>query len=44
MDQAGVRTRYPDDLKRMQNEYTKEITMEILSQTKEVVQWAKKMS
>ena len=43
IDQASVATRYPEDLSKLQSVYTQQTVKEILSQTKDVLEWAKKM-
>jgi len=41
LNKISVPTRYPDDLKRLFNVYTRERTESILQQTKEVQTWIK---
>ena len=41
LNTAGVTTRYPDDLERMQIAYTAEITREIITQSKDLLKWIK---
>ena len=43
LDQASVATRYPEDLVKLQSFYTQPVVKEILSQTKETLEWVKKM-
>ena len=43
LDQASVATRYPEDLVKLQSVYTQAVVKEILSQTKEALEWVKKM-
>ena len=43
LDQASVATRYPEDLAKLQSIYTQVIVKEMLSQTKEALEWVKKM-
>ena len=43
LDQASVATRYPEDLVKLQSVYTSTVVQEILSQTKEALEWVKKM-
>ena len=44
LDQASIPTRYPEDLTTVKKIYTKDKTEEILSKTKEILTWLKKMS
>ena len=44
LDQASIPTRYPEDLVTVKKIYTKEKTEEILSKTKEAIEWLNKMS
>jgi HEPN domain-containing protein len=41
LNEANIATRYPDDIDRLQSNYTPEITMRILAQAKEVLEWIK---
>lgn len=41
LNTASVATRYPDELAKIQAAYTKEISEEIIKQSKEVLQWVK---
>ena len=41
LNTASVATRYPDDLARMQANYTEDVTKEIITKSKEVLQWVK---
>lgn len=43
LDQASVATRYPEDLTKLQSVYTQTVVKEILSQTKGILEWVKKM-
>lgn len=43
LDQASVATRYPEDLAKLQNVYTQPVAKQILSETKEVLEWTKKI-
>ena len=43
LDQASIATRYPEDLVKLQSFYTQPVVKEILSQTKETLEWVKKM-
>ena len=43
LDQASIATRYPEDLLKLQSIYTQPTVKEILLQTKEALEWAKKM-
>ncbi|MBI5885797.1 MAG: HEPN domain-containing protein [Deltaproteobacteria bacterium] len=42
LNEANIATRYPEDLERLQSNYTKEVAREVLSGSKEVIQWIKK--
>jgi HEPN domain-containing protein len=39
LNEASIVTRYPDDIDRLQSNYTQEITTQILVQTKEILEW-----
>ena len=41
LNEANVTTRYPDDIDRLQDSYTQETTMQVLSQTQEILEWIK---
>jgi HEPN domain-containing protein len=41
LNEASVTTRYPDDIDRLQGNYTQEIAMRILVQTREILEWIK---
>jgi HEPN domain-containing protein len=41
LNTASVTTRYPDDLAQVQAAYTAEVTKELLTKSKEVLQWVK---
>ena len=41
IDQASVVTRYPEDLARLQKDYTKGVVEKILLQTQGTIRWAK---
>lgn len=41
LNEANIATRYPDDIDRLQNKYTQEITSQILAGTKEILEWTK---
>ena len=43
LDQASIATRYPEDLVKLQSVYTKTVVGEILADTKETLEWVKKM-
>lgn len=38
---ASIATRYPDDLAKIQADYTVEITAEMMARSKDVLQWVK---
>jgi len=42
LNQANVATRYPEDIDKLQDRYTQQITVRILTQTKETLEWIKK--
>ncbi|MBI5236598.1 MAG: HEPN domain-containing protein [Deltaproteobacteria bacterium] len=42
LNEANIATRYPDDLEKLQSDYTKEAVREVLDGSKEVIQWIKK--
>lgn len=42
LNQANVATRYPEDIDKLQNKYTQQITSRILTQTKETLEWIKR--
>ena len=44
LNEANIATRYPDDLAALQRNYTKEITVVILEDTREVPEWIKQQS
>jgi len=41
LNRVSVPTRYPDDLKRILKDYNKDITKEILTKSKDVLEWLK---
>jgi HEPN domain-containing protein len=41
LNTAGVATRYPDDLEKIQAAYTDKITRELIEKSKDVLQWVK---
>ena len=41
LNTASVATRYPDDLAKIQANYTEDITKEMITKSKEVLQWVK---
>jgi HEPN domain-containing protein len=42
LNEASVATRYPDDIDMLQKNYTEAVTKQIISQTKEVLEWTKR--
>ncbi len=42
LNEANVATRYPDDIGKLQSDYTQEIAQQILAQAKEILEWIKK--
>lgn len=41
LNRVSIPTRYPDDLKRMQKDYNKKRTADILNKSKEILKWLK---
>ena len=41
LNEANIATRYPDDIDKLQSDYTKEITAQILTQAKGALEWIK---
>ncbi|HDQ03925.1 MAG TPA: HEPN domain-containing protein [Deltaproteobacteria bacterium] len=41
LNEANIATRYPESLEKLQKIYTKEISREMISQTKEALKWIK---
>ena len=41
LNTASVATRYPDDLEKIQAAYTKDITQEMLTKSKDLLKWIK---
>ena len=41
LNTASLATRYPDDLAKIQEAYTAEVTMEMIIKSKDVLQWIK---
>lgn len=41
LNTASVATRYPDDLEKIQAAYTKEITQEMVTKSKDLLKWIK---
>jgi HEPN domain-containing protein len=44
LNEANIATRYPDDIDKLQSNYTQEITAQILAQAKEALKWIKQQS
>jgi HEPN domain-containing protein len=42
LNRASIPTRYPENLKQMQKDYSKQKTEKLLAQSKEVLKWLKK--
>ena len=42
LNEASIATRYPDDIDVLQRNYTQAVTKQILSQTKEALEWIKR--
>jgi len=41
LNEASVVTRYPEDIDKLQEQYTKDVVKNILVQSREVVEWIK---
>ena len=41
LNEANIATRYPDDIDKLQSNYTIEITTRVLAEAKEVLEWIK---
>ena len=41
LNTASIATRYPDDLAKIQAAYTKEVSKDIITKSKEVLEWVK---
>ena len=41
LNEASVVTRYPDNIEKLQRDYTKDVVMDIVSKSKEVLRWIK---
>jgi len=44
LNQASIATRYPEDLARMQTDFTAAVAAEILQRTREALEWIKRQS
>jgi HEPN domain-containing protein len=42
LNEANITTRYPEDIDKLQKDYTEPVTKEILDNTKELFEWIKK--
>lgn len=42
LNEASIITRYPDDLRKLQSDYTREVVQDILKRSAEVLQWIKR--
>lgn len=42
LNEANITTRYPEDIDKLQKDYTEPVTKEILENTKELLEWIKK--
>jgi HEPN domain-containing protein len=42
LNEASVITRYPEDLEKLKSIYTKKVVKDIISESKEALQWIKK--
>jgi HEPN domain-containing protein len=43
LNEASVVTRYPEDIEKLQRQYTKDVTENILEESKKVLEWIKKL-
>jgi HEPN domain-containing protein len=43
LNEASVVTRYPEDIEKLQQQYTKDTTENILEESKKVLEWIKKL-
>ena len=43
LNEASVVTRYPEDIEKLQQQYTKDVTENILEESKKVLEWIKKL-
>jgi len=43
LNEASVVTRYPEDIEKLQQQYTKDVTKNILEESKKVLEWIKKL-
>lgn len=43
LNEANIATRYPESLEKLQKTYTKTITRDIISNTKEALAWIKQL-
>jgi HEPN domain-containing protein len=41
LNEANIATRYPDDVEKLQSNYTREITVQIMTQAEDVLKWIK---
>ncbi len=41
LNEASVATRYPEDIEKMQKHYTKEYVKNILTESREIIEWIK---
>ncbi len=42
LNEASTATRYPDDIDKLQDDYTQEIAAQIVTQTRGILEWIKK--
>lgn len=42
LNEANIATRYPEDIDKLQKDYTEDVTKEILEKTRELLEWIKK--
>ena len=43
LNEASVVTRYPEDIEKLQQQYTKDVTKDILEESKKVLEWINKL-
>jgi hypothetical protein len=41
LNEANIATRYPEDLSKLQQDYTQQVTNDMIAKTSEVLQWIK---
>ena len=43
LNEANIATRYPEDIDKLQKDYTQSVAKDIIVKSKEVLQWIKKL-